>query len=347
MNPALFLTGFGAATAFLPGSLAPGLAGRWAVLAVLLPVALLMTPRTDRTGWFAAWTVAFVVGIAAASLSWTTDFLGGFDELVHLSIIALAFWLGANTLNAKSLWRGSCWGVAVSAALVFMQLAGYDGVQQSVAPAGLFMNKNVAGEAGLVALVAALANGWWVFAAIFAAMVFATGSKAVLGALVLVVAFWLLPRAPRVAKWMFVGLAAMIVLAFAGYAPSAGVRLDIWADAFAGLSFFGNGIGSFGAAFPAALFAHSEPLHVLYELGAPWTFAVVALAVFSVWRRDAGTELEQAIVIGIGAVSLLSFPLHMPFTAFAAAFATGYVLGARGLLRDGEPSGGVHRAVIA
>lgn len=347
LGGALFLLGFGAATAFLPGTLAPGLAGRWALLAVLVPLCLLLAPRSDRTGWFWAWIAAAMIGIAAFSLSWTPDFLGGIDELVHLAIIVLAFWLGANVSNISAMWRGTCWGVAISAAFVFLQLAGYDGVQQAVSPAGLFMNKNVAGEAAMVTLIVAVSRRWWVFAAISAAMSLATGSRAVLGALVLILAYWIAPRAPRLAGVLGALVVAAVVIAFSGAVPSAGVRLDIWAAALASASPWGNGIGSFAADFPLAMFAHSEPLHAIYELGLPWTFAAAVLFAVSVWRRDASVEGEQSVVVAVGAVSLLSFPLHMPFTAFAVAVATGHVLGARGLLCDREHARGADRLLFA
>jgi hypothetical protein len=126
----------------------------------------------------------------------------------------------------------------------------------------------------------------------------------------------------------------MLMLAFGWivthHDPSWTEHASIWTAAIADLHLFGNGLGSFAADFGRAEYAHNEPLHFVYELGV-LALPILALALYLMNR----TKYDDALVlVAILAISLFSFPLHMPVTGFAAALAAGGIARRGYLVRD-------------
>ena len=125
-------------------------------------------------------------------------------------------------------------------------------------------------------------------------------------------------------------------------------RVNAWIDTVSGFSPLGNGIGSYWALYPKYAthadtvasrmeYAHDEPLHFAFELGAGSLF-LLALFVRSLSGR---LELERMLLVAVFIEGLLSFPLHMPVTAFLAALLAGRLARARADARDSEHGGGV------
>ncbi len=312
----------------------PATVPRWAAIAAIAPGVLLFS--RDRVGG-AAWAIpAALLLISGASLLWAPDALTGADDLARLAVLGVVFALGASTPDLRQVWVGLALGVSASAALAIAQVFGFDGVFQAVPPAGLFVNKNFLAEAGMVAIVASIGLGL-VWAIPGAAVAAALGSStAVVGALSVVLAIALFDRGRKVLAFSTVTAVVTVAAAlFVLGTPGAAARLDIWADALFDPRWLGHGLGAFSATLPWVGYAHSEPIQLVHELGAlsaPF-FAVAFFALGA--KHDA--PVEWHVLVALCAVSLFSFPLHLPLTAFAFALAAGRCVGARAPLRLRDP----------
>lgn len=336
LPPLLFSLGLAGAVAFWPGAVDAPLTLRWAVLATMIPLCLiLLGNRSAPLPWLPA---AFVAG-AAISLAWTPDVYSGIDDLAHLVILFAAFWLGASVRDLKPLWLGLSIGVGVSAAFVMAQW-GFDSevVSQTARPGGLFGNKNFCAEAAMVAVIACLAMKSrlrWALTAAALFVVVICSSKAVFAGLAVAASFWMLPRYTKSAFALLVGLVGLAILLFLVDHESVTYRLPMWQAALSDLRLLGHGIGSYAGAYPAYEHAHSEPLQYIYELG---LLAILPAVIF--WKALEGWrgETEGFILIAVGAVSLWSFPLHMPLTVLAAAAAAGHLAHARSVMVERRDS---------
>lgn len=325
----MFLFAFLVAVAFIPGILDPGTVPRWAVMAAGAPLLLMM--RSERLpaplgGWGVVVLVSLYTGLA-----WTPDLLTGLDELSRLLILALVFCLGASLDDLDDAWKGLCVGVTVSAVIAIAQAYGWKYFDQASGPAGLFMNKNVLAEAGLVALIASRGRGWLAVGPVVAILI--GGSRSVFGVMLVLAAIQLWPRR-RVAA-VLVGMIPAVTLAFVAIRGSSSLieRFGIWRDALkGGAALFGNGIGSFITAFPWAEHAHSEPLQLAYEHG---VFAIpLVWLLWILWRTD-GDPTDRIVLAGVVLCGLLAFPFRMPLTAFALALAAGHLARHWHLVRSG------------
>lgn len=330
MRTSLFLLGLVVALAFWPGLVGAGFAPRWSALAVGAPFCLLWAEGRDehapdgRQGLLLLLVLVLLSG-ASASLLWTPDPLTGLNELAHLLILATVFYLGVAAEDLAPAWDGLALGVTGSAALAVAQVLGWEGLPQVAVPGGLFVNKNFLAEAGMVALVAMMASGrWWLVPGPVVAVALTT-SRAVLGALVLTAALAFMRRVPQLSWLLLVLVSLATVLAFALPVPSAEQRIDFWVSALSDLRWLGHGLGSFQVAYPLIEFAHSEPVQLTYELGVLGV-PVVALLIYALGGAH---EVEWYVLASVALVGLLSFPLHLPVTGFAAALAAGHLVGGR------------------
>lgn len=321
----LFCFAFLVATVFWPAALASAFTLRWAVMAVGAPLFLLLSTRDEvKLLTDPLLCLGMLLCIAAVPLAWAVDVPSGREELIHLVIGAGIFCVGAAAPNLINAWRGLAVGMAVSAVIAAAQLAGWEGVISAAPPGGLFINKNVLAEAGLVSLLATFAYRmpWW-WAAPGAACVAMGTSRAVFGALVVMAAVWLYRRGHRVvAAFVVASIAGALLWAFTGGIESATVRLGFWREGMIGVHWYGNGLGSFPIAFPFAVFAHNEFIHYAYELG---VFALPAAGCLIYLLMERAYAPEHVILIALVAVACFSFPLHIPVTLFAAALAAGHL----------------------
>lgn len=277
---------------------------------------------------------AFLVVVGASAI-WAPNILDALDDYVHLLILAMVFRLGASVDDLSGAWKGLAAGVSVSAVLALFQLGGYTGIEQVVPTAGLFMNKNLLAEAGLVS-IAAVGVSWWAIGPVVALIV--GWSKASLAALAMISALSLWDCGRRVlALSLFLVIAMLTAWFFSSDYPSAAIRIDFWAEALGELTPMGNGIGSYATHHPEIVHPHSEPILILYELG---VFAVLPLA-FIVWLFRGGLNAERYILAAVLAVSFFSFPLHIALTGFVFALAAGRLARLRVDVRSPERVGGV------
>lgn len=322
----LLALGLGTTLVMWPGIMQAAVAPRWAFLAVMIPICLLANQRESmRWRWG-----ALIALVCAFSLSQSIVPLNGVDDLIHVAIMVAAFHLGGTLRDTSLIWLGIELGIAILSVLVIAQLSGFTGVPQIVPPAGTFMNKNLLGEMALVASVTSLVAGsWLLIPAAFVLLV--TTSKAAIGAFFLVVALRLLSnRSLQTLAVMILGMIAVAGL-YAFTMPSGEVRLSLWEQSLPLWTLMGNGLGSYSLFFPEAYHAHSEAVQLMFELG------LFSIPIFIVIIYALGAYHERSpewfVVVALGATALVSFPFHIPSTAFAFAFAAGHLVARRDRVR--------------
>lgn len=328
MHTLLRITGLLLPVAMLPGLMSAGTVPRWGLLALTLPL-MLYWVRWDRVPY--KLLLVSILTYAAASTLWAEVHLDAQLGLFRALLLAAAFCVGATcgeeTFDRTLLLMSV--GVATTLPLVILQVMGYTGIPQTAPPAGLFLNKNVLAESAALLLVYSAYMRRYLLAALLLVIVILAKEKAAFVGLIIVTIVALYPRHRKIALALL-GLCA-IGVALLIDTPSAQDRLDIWTDTLRGVTFLGNGIGSFYAMFPAEAIssnviairpeqAHNDFLQVLFELGAPGTILIAALAA-AAFRKDLSPE--RLLLVFVLASGAFAFPMHMPLTAFVAALAAG------------------------
>lgn len=324
--------------------LTSALAPRWAVLAVGIPLCLLLQERKDTNIKRLPYWLLLVLCAMAVPTLWAQDQFSSLDELIHFAILAGAFYLGAQERDLTPAWLGIAAGVNISAVLALWQMLGWADIEQAIPPAGLFMNKNMFAEAGMVSLVALLALGKRYYLLLPGTLVatILPASRAVYGALLITLAVMWSRKRPYLSATAFLLVLVAAVTSFIFMrAESASLRLEYWAAAVSHLSWLGHGANSFSALVPSAWYAHSEPVQLAYEFG------VLALPLFVlvIYALGGPHGPERLVLFAVVAVGLLSFPLRMPLTGFAAALAAGHLVAGRFDLRGHKPVRGMAGAL--
>lgn len=331
MNAAPFVA-FGVSIAFWPGLAGAATSPRWAIAALSL--------------WAMEWYCLPFVALCFCVLS--------FDAAVHWAIVSAAFSWGIRLARTKTLGLGNAgcrslsdgrsafdrvilwtsWGVAVSGIAVIAQVLGWTGVDQAVAPAGLFVNKNLLGEAACLALIATLtfkpSGPKWaanINITLISTAIVLTQSRSVwCGTLM---GLFLLSSS-RLRYW---GLVTLPFLALSvwwlGYldGETLSQRFAFWYEAVPRLALFGNGSYDELFNFGRATQLHNDWLQLVYELG---LFGLIPLAVVlaACWNSQAVPFVAALLIIGF-----FGFPLQMPATAWFAAFVIGHSLGVSDIKR--------------
>ena len=139
-----------------------------------------------------------------------------------------------------------------------------------------------------------------------------------------------LPRSKLLATTLILGLVAACATALV-ISPdkfsSAGLRFVIWGATLLAATPLGNGLGWFQAAHPVEGFAHSDAIQAAAELGLGCLF-LAAIPVL-ILRGKRGSHVERAVFVAICVEVLVSFPLHVPGSAFVAAVVAGFLAGSR------------------
>lgn len=337
LGPGLWLGAFSFAVMvlFVPGLSAPATTPRWALLAAVVPAVAMFTECRR-------WTISHFLGIlcisyAALSLLWTPNIWDGLRGMSELAILAGLFHIGAAAPSLRPVYVGAALGLSVSSLLAVMQLFGLELVDRIEGPtgmgAGLFMNRNYLGEPAALVLIGLIGHRlWWAVPLVLPAILLPTARGALLG-LGVAGGVWLWGRS-RVAAAVIILVifCAASVAAYVGVNASFPDRLTIWAATLDGMTWFGNGIGSFFTTFPShapgwdflisrPVHAHNDWLELVYELGLP---AAVLLAASSVLLfSQSCAKPECLILIALITEACLGFPLHFPATLFLGGLVAG------------------------
>lgn len=177
--------------------------------------------------------------------------------------------------------------------------------------------------------------GWWLLAVGIAPAASLPQARGPLAGLVLAVFCWC------VARWRWKAVLAAVplgLLLFAGSAQkwvderSFDEHLAIWEDTIDGIGVWGRGIGSYYTLYPQHAtredtslarpdHAHSDPLELAFELGAPG--AVLAAAFFLACLSGA-LERERLVLMALAIEACAGFPLHNAGTQFLFGLVAGH-----------------------
>lgn len=312
---------------------------RWAYLAIALPVMVALAKPQQFEGLHLIGLM--LLAWCALSLSWTSNIYDGAGQTIHLIIMALAFVLGARLESLAEIFKGLAIGLAVSSLLVAIPHDMPAGVIMSTAREGLMGNRNMLAEATMIVALGLMAYRlWWYLPGLAPALYFAQ-SRAAMLALVMASLVWLWPRS----KTGCIALAALIatatVTAFGLRIDTAAERIAIWQDTIAGLNWLGHGLGSYYTDFANTAshwdlaqtrpeHAHNELLEAAFELGA---VGLALLVGFFAIAYAMATPGLRPLLAGLFAMAMVSFPLHVPVTAFLGSLLAGHAVRARAELR--------------
>ena len=318
--------GFLLAATYWPGLAGAAEASRWASLCVLVPIALFFVQvRLTVTHLVGG----LLFGWAVLSLMWTPVWYDGVAALMQFIVLAGAVLIGASR-GAGSLWKGLGYGLLLSSVVCVVQALGFQPVADTgSASSGLFVNPDVLAEITAVVFIALVFERSWLAVGLLPAL-FLTECRSALIAVFVVgaIAGW--------RKWRWRVLYSLpllvggVLLTATKWSNGDSPRLDMWRDTLAGLTTWGNGIGSFYSAFPkyATLtsdlyqpaHAHNDLLELAFELGVVPAALAIALLLALVWRAN---FKDRCLLIALGIMSMVGFPLHSPSTVFVFGIVEG------------------------
>lgn len=305
---------------------------KWALLSVLVPGYFLLhrgDPPTIGHGFL----ITFVWW-ASVTILWSPSIYDGFELWWHLVLFTA---LTLMIANMRAVYIGAGLALAVNGLFVAAQMLGYDPVSQAVPPAGLWFNKNAGAEiTALVLIGLVLTAGWrWclVCSPMLLALIASPVSRAPIVALSVAAGAWVWMRSRFYGGVVFVlGFGVLIFLTLKPDRFVHGsLRLQLWSDAAANLTLWGNGLGSFIWAYPYFEYAHNDYLQIMYELG---PVGLVLFAAFLVYALRDGPLTERLVLLAFAVEACFGFPLYSPGTVMVAALAAGELLCDRPLIRD-------------
>jgi O-Antigen ligase len=350
----MFALGFLITAAYWPGIISPAMSPRWAALSILAPALLLYRQDLPVPFTGAHFAGCLLVLWAALTVVWSFSPLDSINGLwLFVAIPAICFVLGSQSSSLRPLFIGAGLGLALSSAVAVAQTFGWQGLPQIASPSGLFLNRNFMAEAAALVLIWLIAERVWWLATLVAPAIALTDARGALLALGVGLGLLLWQRPSRLTA----GLLACVVALFSHAMLLRGTatmteRIDIWSDASDGLSWFGNGIGSFGVmahklqpdGVPAH--AHNDVLEILCDLG------VVGLGLAALFVSELLGSLNSVrlVLIVFAVEGCFGFPLYLPATLAIAAVVAGAAVRDRTVVRDVARSGrnfGVSRLASA
>lgn len=310
----------------------------------LVPALFFLIPRIRFT--LAHWFGAAFLAWAALSLLWTPILHAGIAEIVKLALMGCCFVVGAELDNPKPVYKAIVFGTAISGALAILQTFGWEFVPQLSPPAGLFVNRNYLAEIGVVATILAFGNGIWWAIPFTACAALLPHSRGALSALLLVGFLWVWRRSRALALVAALGVTGAVGALYAlepnlvvdrptddphVHGSALDTRADVWMVALRHLDIWGHGVGSFMVEYPLwtphpslmdtrPAQAHNEAIHEAAELGLP---GVVLLAGFFACCLRGRLDVERFALVALLAISLWSFPFHLPATGALAGLVAG------------------------
>lgn len=329
--------------AYVPFISGAATALRWIVLSIGVPVLMFCVRGVNVTtaGYF---VYAFMAWMAVCSLGSE----GNYDAVAALwqmALMAGIFTLGSFVEDLGPMFRAMGFGLIAS-----LIAAPFTGTQGLVGYAGLFApNPTVMGEIAALVFVGCLAWRKCWMAAWLAPILLLSKSRAAIAAIVVagVVALW--RNYPRWAFWLT--CSACLIISPLTWIATSGIlrkpngaiaeRLAIWSDTLAGITPFGNGLGSFYGMFPyyAELtdtlmsrpeHAHSDLMEIAFEGG--YLGAILAILAGSILLLRTPWSPAKFVLIALCVEAAVGFPLHQPATAFLGLLVAGFVCARRDLV---------------
>lgn len=317
---------------YWPGTVGAPSMPRWAILSIGLPLASTLDPRSVPV-----WArIVFVSALAYAAVvtAWSPRPWGGYFDLFCVALLGLTALAAANCRDRTPALLGLGCAAAISGVLGVLQYAGWFTYVPHAGIAGLFLNSEVLAELLAPLLVWALWKRRFVLAAVLATPLVIGNSRIALAAVLFGLWWGWTPdrRWLKGAALLAIAVAAVSALLLMK-GQSTGMRFMLWGTAILSMTPLGSGVGWWSAAhpFPWEEYVHSDVLQAFVEMG-PAAALFLVFPVWLLWRRDANIA-EQSAFAAVVAEAFVSFPLHVPATAFLAAVLAGGLAGDRHRVR--------------
>ena len=315
--------------AYIPGIVGASISTGWLLLFIVCPILLFYCEF--KVGW----GFAFIC-YATISLVWTEILNIAWFHLLQLMVLGLVFVIGQNIKDLTAIFKGLALGLGVSAVVCLFQWYGFNAVYSlSNTPAGLFINPNILSEVSAIILVSlvVLKLYWWIPVTLPGLLIVHSRAAYVGLGVGLFFAVWKYNRYLAIGLILAIGLTGTYFYWGRFGVGSIQERFNLWADTIQGFKFFGNGVGSYEALFPyysthidteiaRPRYAHNDLLQIIFEFGIGSILFLMVL--FNVFKTR---KPEVVIIITIGAISLFTYPLHIPVPAFIAFLVAGFVTG--------------------
>ncbi len=325
--------------AFIPGLMSAAILGRWAIIAIGIPLVAQIRFNFPPAIQFA---VAMGMAWACASIMVAPDTRDSALQFFFMAMLVGVMGVASQLESLDDPLEGLCWAMGVSSLFAISALLGHRLVDQGSIErySGLFYNSEVWTEIAAPLAVWAIVSKRWVLVPLTAFPLFLNGSRISVFCVgvALLYAYW--PRTARTRVAVLTAAVAVIgaVLIHQTYGAfklgSLAQRFMIWDYTAMAITPAGQGIGWYRASHVTEEFAHSDVIQALAELGlGALCFAVIP--VYALWHRR-GTNAERAAFIVICIELVVSFPLHVPANAFLVALLAGYLVrsgGERVILR--------------
>lgn len=338
---------FAVATAFIPGFMSSAIVGRWAVIAIGIP---LVGQIGFRFPPLIQYALAMGLAWASASMLITPYPKDAILQLFFMFVLVGVMGAASQMKSLDDALSGLCLGVGVSSAFCFYALPfewGHPLVTQIPNQyAGLFFNSEVLVELSAPLLVWSIVSRRWDLAAATVVPLLLNVSRISIFVVVVGLLYAYRPRSKRV--WALAAIAGLAIMVAGVWhfttidsakVGSAALRLLDWMVTAMAISPLGHGIGWFRITHGGEEFSHSDVLQSMAELGlGSLCFAVIPVYIF---RRFGGSYAERAAFVVICIELLISFPLHVPATAFLAALLAGYLACDRAVVLRVQPDGGI------
>jgi hypothetical protein len=333
------------AVAFIPNIMSAAIVGRWATIAIGIP---LVARIEFKFPFIVQFLLAMGFAWSAASVLYAPDRM---DSLLQLFFMLMLIGVMGAASQVKSLddaMTGLCIGAGISALFCAAALAGHQLVDQGSAfYAGLFYNSEVLSEFAAPLLVWSIVKRRWIFVPVTVLPLMVNNSRV---ALIAVTAALLIVHWPKERKNQALLIAGALLVSFGALyyfttfnykLGSAALRVSIWLSTAMAIDIPGHGIGWYRASHITEEFAHSDVLQAIAELGlGALCFAVIP---FYALFRNRGTHVaERAAFIVVCVELVISFPLHVPASAFVAALLAGYLVSRSPDVRVVRSEGGIY-----
>lgn len=323
----LFLLGFGVITIYVPGVFGAAITTGWLYLFIVIPILFLYCDIKLGFGFL-------FICYAILSLLWTETFNIGLYHLSQVLLLGCIFCVGQNIKDLKPVFKGLALGLGVSAIIGVCQKFGYKYIYTlNEGIAGLFINPNIFSEISVILLISLLILKLWWWIPVTLPGLILTQSRAAFIALIVGLIIWAWKLNKYLAIILFLSL-SIIGIAFYWTRfdiSSINERLSLWSDTIKGFNLFGNGVGSFEIVYPLYAtnintevarpqYAHNDILNLVFEFGIG--SILLLMVIFNVFKNKSS---ELIILYSIFTISLFTYPLHVPTTAFITFLVAGYI----------------------
>lgn len=311
---------------------------RWWLIAIGVPLLLPLDPFRDR-----AIAMLALVGFSGLAIACVLegDATNSLLPFYLFALIALTAWGAAGVGDIDPAMRLFSWGIALSAVVCLMQLfVDVPYIPVTPRPGALFFNSEVLAETAAPVLAWALVSRRWLLVVLLAVPMIVCGSKIAPAALALgLIWAWRAPLAIKIAALLLCAGIAIGALMSMDYwkTVTAAHRITLWGAAVLSVTPLGRGLGWWASAhpYPYEIFVHSDALQFMVEGGilAFWGFVSIPVVIL---LRGINDRAKGTCFVVLCVEAVVSFPLHMPATAFLFGIVAGGLCGDRLRLRAGQ-----------